>query len=78
MITVLHWGVTLQMMTVLHGGGGYAQIITILHRGEGSLRIPKSDCVICARPLKGKPSSTNIAVFNIAQKAPAPPPFQQC
>ena len=31
-------------------GGGYAQMITILHRG-GSLGTPKSDYVICARPL---------------------------
>ena len=38
------------MNTVLHGGG-YAQMITILH-GGGSLRTPKSDYVICARPLK--------------------------
>ena len=38
------------MITVLHRGG-YAQMITILHRG-GSLRTPKSDYVICARPLK--------------------------
>ena len=39
-----------EMITVLHRGG-YAQMITILHRGEGSLRTPKSDYVICARPL---------------------------
>ena len=26
-------------------------MITILHRGEGSLGTPKSDYVICARPL---------------------------
>ena len=38
------------MITVLHRGG-YAQMITILHRGEGSLGTPKSDYVICARPL---------------------------
>ena len=31
--------------------GGYAQMITILHRGEGSLGTPKSDYVICAGPL---------------------------
>ena len=37
------------MITVLHRGG-YAQMITILHRGEGSLGTPKSDYVICARP----------------------------
>ena len=37
------------MITVLHRGG-YAQMITILH-GGGSLRTPKSDYVICARPL---------------------------
>ena len=30
------------MITVLHGGEGYAQMITILHRG---------DYVICSRPL---------------------------
>ena len=39
------------MITVLHRGG-YAQMITILHRGgRGSLGTPKSDYVICARPL---------------------------
>ena len=37
------------MITVLHRGG-YAQMITILHRGEGSLGTPKSDYVICAQP----------------------------
>ena len=37
------------MITVLHRGG-YAQMITILH-GGGSLGTPKSDYVICARPL---------------------------
>ena len=31
--------------------GGYAQMITILHRGGGPLGTPKSDYVICARPL---------------------------
>ena len=39
-----------EMITVLHRGG-YAQMITILHRGEGSLGTPRSDYVICARPL---------------------------
>ena len=40
------------MITVLHRGG-YAQMITILHRGEGgSLGSPQSDYVICARPLR--------------------------
>ena len=29
-------------------------MITILHRGGGSLGTPKSDYVICARPLTGK------------------------
>ena len=38
------------MITVLHRGG-YAQMITILHGGGGSLGTPKSDYVICARPL---------------------------
>ena len=39
------------MITILHRRG-YAQMITILHRGGGgSLRTPKSDYVICARPL---------------------------
>ena len=38
------------MITVLHRGG-YAQMITILNRGEGSLGTPKSNYVICARPL---------------------------
>ena len=38
------------MITVLHRGG-YAQMITILHRGGGVPRDPKSDYVICARPL---------------------------
>ena len=38
------------MITVLHRGG-YAQMITILHRGGGALGTPKSDYVICARPL---------------------------
>ena len=38
------------MITVLHRGG-YAQMITILH-GGGSLGTPKSDYVICARPLR--------------------------
>ena len=37
------------MITVLHRGG-YAQMIAILH-GGGSLWTPKSDYVICARPL---------------------------
>ena len=39
------------MITVLHRGG-YAQMITILH-GGGALGTPKSDYVICARPLEG-------------------------
>ena len=39
------------MITVLERGGGYGQMITILHSGAGSLGTPKSDCVICARPL---------------------------
>ena len=39
-----------EMITVLQRGG-YAQMITILHRGGGSLGTPKSDYVICARPL---------------------------
>ena len=38
------------MITVLHRGG-YAQMITILHGGGGSLGTPKIDYVICARPL---------------------------
>ena len=49
-ITTLQRGGYGKMITVLHRGG-YAQMITILHRGEGSLRTPKSDYVICARPL---------------------------
>ena len=39
------------MITVLHRGGGYAQMITISHGGGGSLGTHKSDYVICARPL---------------------------
>ena len=31
-------------------------MIIILHRGEGSLRTPKSDYGICARPLKDNPT----------------------
>ena len=38
------------MITILHRGG-YAQMITILHGGQGSLGTPKSDYIICARPL---------------------------
>ena len=39
------------MITVLHGAGD-AEIITISHGGGGgSLGTPKSDYVICARPL---------------------------
>ena len=53
MITTLHRGGYGEMITVLHRGG-YAQMITILHRGGGSLGTPKSDYVICARPLTGK------------------------
>ena len=49
MITTLHKKGYGQMITVLHRGG-YAQMITILH-GGGSLGTPKSDYVICARPL---------------------------
>ena len=37
------------MITILHRGG-YAQMITTLHGGGGSLGTPKSDYVICARP----------------------------
>ena len=37
-------------MTTLHRGG-YGEMITILHRGRGSLGNPKNDYVICARPL---------------------------
>ena len=55
MITTLHRGGYGQMITVLHRGG-YAQMITILHRGEGSLGTPKSDYVICARPLRSMKS----------------------
>ena len=51
MITTLHKKGYGQMITVLHRGG-YAQMITILH-GGGSLGTPKSDYVICARPLIG-------------------------
>ena len=51
------------MITVLHRGG-YAQMITILHRGERSLGTPKSDYVICAQPLiEGSPLSRSIFVF---------------
>ena len=32
--------------------GGYSQMITVLHGGEGSLGTPKSDYVICALPHK--------------------------
>ena len=40
------------MITLSHRGGwGYAQMITILHRREGSLGTPKSAYIICARPL---------------------------
>ena len=49
------------MITVLHRGG-YAQMITILHRGGGSLGTPKSDYVICARPLIQKEASIIDAV----------------
>ena len=50
----------------LYIGGGYGEMITVLHRGgmpkwlqyyiggEVSLRTPKSDYIICARPLTGK------------------------
>ena len=38
-------------ITVLHGRGGYAQMITILYGGGGSLRTFISDYVICERPL---------------------------
>ena len=48
MMTTLQRGYG-EMITVLHRGG-YAQMITILH-GGGSLGTPKSDYVICARPL---------------------------
>ena len=34
--------------------GGYGEMITILHRGGVSLGTPKSDYVICARPLIAK------------------------
>ena len=36
--------------SITWGGGGYAQMITILHGGGGPLGTPKSDYVICARP----------------------------
>ena len=49
------------MITVLHRGG-YAQMITILHRGGGT---PKSDYVICARPLMGL-----IGLFRMLSGAP--------
>ena len=37
------------MITTLHRG--YSQMITVLHRGGGSLGTPKNDYVICVRPL---------------------------
>ena len=61
------------MITVLHRGG-YAQMITILHRGGegGSLGSPKSDYVICARPLRDKILGTRTFVceeqFKTTQK----------
>ena len=39
-------------------------MITILHRGEGSLGTPKSDYVICAQPLiEGSPLSRSLLSF---------------
>ena len=52
MITTLHRGLRQNDYSITWGGG-YAQMITKLHRGEGSFRTPKSDYVICARPLVG-------------------------
>ena len=51
------------MITVLHRGG-YAQMITILHREGGSLGTPKSDYVICARSLNrvGPAGLTNLYI----------------
>ena len=49
MITTLHRRGTAKRLQ--YHMGGYAQMITILHRGEGSLKTPKSDYEICARPL---------------------------
>ena len=50
MITNLHMGVRPNDYGIAQGrGGGYAQMITILLRGY--LGTPKSDYVICARPL---------------------------
>ena len=40
-------------------------MITILHRGEGSLRTPKSDYVICARPLQAKQTLALTEYFNL-------------
>ena len=40
-------------------------MIAILHREEGSLRTPKSDYVICARPLMGL-----IGLFRMLSGAP--------
>ena len=38
-------------------------MITILHRGEGSLGTPKNDYVICARPLKDLASDEIISWY---------------
>ena len=37
-------------------------MITILHRGEGFLGTPKSDYVICARPLKVKKNNSSLCL----------------
>ena len=57
----LHYyiGVVGQNDYIITWGVGYAQMITILH-GGGSLGTPKSDYVICARPLN---RSSGWAVF---------------
>ena len=59
-----------EMITVLHRGG-YAQMITLLHGGGGSLGPPKSDYVICARPLNGK----SLCPKTLNRKGGYPPPL---
>ena len=52
-----------QMITILHRRGS-GQMITILHRGGGGVfRTPKSDYVICARPLIEKLHTSSGSIF---------------
>ena len=73
MITVLHRGEGGGLAKLLQASflfdknrifWGYAHMITLLYRGDGSLWTLKSDYVICARPLGAEKSRIQTKTFS--------------